>query len=210
MASVRPGHLSNPPSLPQALEATGFRFSSSVTAGNALSHLPIRLTYGRGAEAETGIFEFPLAVEDERAPLMGLRLQQSLDVARKISRDGGIYPVLVHPNILGHKLDFVRGFTKALQSSAWFGSVEDFGSWWAARDDVDLDVSRDGDTVTVQLATRSAVHDLTIEIPSHWSLQKPNVAALELKERPGAVTIGTLQGNATLSFRPSLRAKASL
>ncbi|MCJ2066807.1 polysaccharide deacetylase family protein [Methylobacterium sp. J-088] len=210
VTSFRPGHLSNPPVLPQALEATGFRFSSSVTAGNALSHLPIRLTYDRGAEAETGIFEFPLAVEDERAPLMGLRLQQSLDVARKISRDGGIYPVLVHPNILGHKLDFVRGFTKALQGSAWFGSVEDFGSWWAARDGVDLDVSRDGDTVTVRLATRSAVHDLTIEIPSHWSLQKPNVAGLELKERPGAVTIGTLQGNATFSFRPSLRAKASL
>lgn len=210
VASFRPGHLSNPQVLPQALEATGYRFSSSVTAGNALSHLPIHLTYGRGAESETGIFEFPLTVEDERAPLMGLRLQQSLDVARKISRDGGIYPVLVHPNILGHKLEFVRGLTKALQGSAWFGSLEEFGSWWAARDGVDLDASRDGETVTVRLATRRALHDLTIEIPSHWSLQNQNGATLDIEQRPGAITIANLQGTVTLSFRPSNRAKASL
>jgi peptidoglycan/xylan/chitin deacetylase (PgdA/CDA1 family) len=201
VTSFRPGHLSNPPALPQALEATGFRYSSSVTAGNALSHLPARLTYGRGAEAETEIFEFPLTVEDERAPLMGLRLQQSLDVARKIARDGGIYPILVHPNILGHKLEFVRGFTKALQGSAWFGSVDEFGSWWAARDGVDLDASRDGEKVTVRIASKRALHDLTIEIPSHWSLDDPGVAGLGIKQRPGAITIATVPGTATLSFQ---------
>jgi len=43
VVSFRPGHLSYPFALPQALQATGFAFSSSVTAGNALSHLPFRL-----------------------------------------------------------------------------------------------------------------------------------------------------------------------
>lgn len=77
VANFRPGHLSNPQVLPQALEATGYRFSSSVRAGNVLSHLPIHLTYGRGAESETGTIEFPLTVEEERAPLMGLCFRQS-------------------------------------------------------------------------------------------------------------------------------------
>ncbi|MFN2635698.1 MAG: polysaccharide deacetylase family protein [Gemmatimonadaceae bacterium] len=52
IVSFRPGHLSNPYSLPQALEATGFLYSSSVTANNSLTHLPFRLTYNREGEAE--------------------------------------------------------------------------------------------------------------------------------------------------------------
>lgn len=200
VTSFRPGHLSNPPNLPQALEATGFRYSSSVTAGNALSHLPVRLTYGRGAEAETGIFEFPLTVEDERAPLMGLRLQQSLDVARKISRDGGIYPILVHPNILGHKLEFVRGFTKAMQSVAWFGSVDEFGAWWSARDGVNLDAYRDGEAVAVRIESKRGLRDLTIEVPPHWSLQDPGMAKAGPKQRPGTITLANLSGTVVLKF----------
>jgi peptidoglycan/xylan/chitin deacetylase (PgdA/CDA1 family) len=200
VSSFRPGHLSNPSTLPQALEATGFRYSSSVTAGNALSHLPVRLTYSRGADSETGIFEFPLTVEDERAPLMGLRLMQSLDVARKIARDGGIYPILVHPNILGHKLEFVRGFTKALQSAAWFGSVEEFGSWWSARDGVNLDGVRDGETVTVRIESKRPVHDLTVEVPPHWSLQDPSPAKPGLKQQPGAITLANVSGIVLLKF----------
>ena len=105
---------------------------------------------------------------------MGLRLPQSLEVARKIARDGGIYPILVHPNILGHKLDFVRGFAKAMQGRAWFGSIDEFGSWWAVRDGVDLDAHRDGDTVVVRVASKRAMRDLTIEIPPHWSLEAPH------------------------------------
>ncbi len=39
--SFRPGHLQNPSQLPQALQATGYQFSSSVTANSSLSHLPV-------------------------------------------------------------------------------------------------------------------------------------------------------------------------
>ncbi|KQT19609.1 hypothetical protein ASG40_01900 [Methylobacterium sp. Leaf399] len=205
VVSFRPGHLSNPGGLPQALEATGYRYSSSVTAGNALSHLPVRLTYGRGAQAETGIFEFPLTVEDERAPLMGLRLPQSLEVARKIARDGGIYPVLVHPNILGHKLEFVRGFTRAMRDRAWFGSVDDFGAWWAARDGVALDARREGDGVTVRLTAPRALDGLTVEIPPHWFLDGSEVTDARIRQRPGAVTLPLPVGTTTLRFRTAPR-----
>ncbi|MDB5645998.1 polysaccharide deacetylase family protein [Methylobacterium sp.] len=201
VVSYRPGHLSYPAGLPQALEATGFRYSSSVTAGNALSHLPLRLNYGRGAEAETDIFEFPLTVEDERTPLMGMRLAQSLEVARKISRDGGLYSVLIHPNILGHKLDFARGLTKALQGRAWFGSVDEFGAWWAARDGISLDAKREGDSVTIRVVPKRPVRGLTIEIPPNWQLEGPEASDVRFKPRPGAITIADLPGPATLRFR---------
>lgn len=38
--SFRPGHLSNPSTLPHALAATGYRYGSLATANNSLTHLP--------------------------------------------------------------------------------------------------------------------------------------------------------------------------
>ena len=116
--SFRPGHLENPETLPQALQATGYRFSSSTTANNALTHLPFRLNYNRRSSDQTGIFEFPITIEDEAMPLMGSRLPQALEVAEKIQRYGGLFVVLTHPNILDHKLDSTRGLIEKMKPTA--------------------------------------------------------------------------------------------
>lgn len=96
IVSFRPGELSNPYGLPQALRATGFRHSSTATANNSLTHLPYQLTYDRLTESEVDIFEFPVTIEDEELPKMGDRLPQALEVARKIGRYGGSVVVLIH------------------------------------------------------------------------------------------------------------------
>ncbi len=101
----------------------GYRYSSSVTANSSLTHLPFALDYSRENTAETSIFEFPVTVEDEALPPLGERLPQALDLARKVARYGGSVVVLIHPDILGHKLDFECGFVAALKPDAWFGSA---------------------------------------------------------------------------------------
>jgi hypothetical protein len=198
VVSFRPGHLANPPSLAQAMEATGYRFSSTVTAGNALSHLPHRHTYGRGAQAETNTFEFPITVEDELLPLMGLRIKPSLALARKIGRDGGLFTVLIHPNILGHKLDFARTLIDELKGEAWFGALEDFGGWWAARDGVSLDAERGPEGAVLTLAAPGPVDRLALEIPAGWSLEG---AGPQIRQAGRLVVIERLEGSATLRFR---------
>ena len=140
VVSFRPGELSNPPTLPQALLSGGYRFSSSATANNSLTHLPYQLTHDRGVEAEVDIFEFPVTLEDEELPELGSRLPQAIELARQIGRYGGTFVVLIHPNILGHKFDFERRFTAAVHDRAWFGSVGQFGQWWATRNRIDVDV----------------------------------------------------------------------
>jgi len=45
--SFRPGHLSLPETLPQLLDASGYRFSSAMTANQALSHLPYQTMVDR-------------------------------------------------------------------------------------------------------------------------------------------------------------------
>lgn len=198
VVSFRPGHLANPFSLAQALEATGFRFSSSVTAGNSLSHLPYRHTYGRGTKAETNTFEFPITVEDERLPLMGLRIAQSLALARKIARDGGLFTVLIHPNILGHKLAFARALIDGLAGEAWFGAVDDFGNWWAARDGVALDSERTGDGVVLTLASAQPIDRVALEIPAGWNLEGAGPVA---RQDGRVVVIQRLQANAQIHFK---------
>ena len=58
--SFRPGELSNPKTLPQALPAVGYRYSSSATANNSLTHFPYQLMVDRDVVAESPIFEFPV------------------------------------------------------------------------------------------------------------------------------------------------------
>jgi len=127
--SFRPGHLSNPYALPEALEGTGFRFGSSVTANNSLTHLPFQLNDDRAHLAETAIFEFPITIEDEAKPPIGERLQEAIDLARKLSGYGACYIVLIHTNTLGHKFDFERSLVSAIRDFSWFGSLSDFGKW---------------------------------------------------------------------------------
>ncbi|HZS61178.1 MAG TPA: polysaccharide deacetylase family protein, partial [Gemmatimonadaceae bacterium] len=89
VTAFRPGYLAEPRALPQALAAVGYRYSSSTTANSSLTHLPFALTADRAGEAESGIFEFPVSIEDEAPPRMDARVNDALDVARRVARYGG-------------------------------------------------------------------------------------------------------------------------
>lgn len=202
--SFRPGHLANPPALPQALEASGYRFSSSVTAGVSLTHLPFRLKRDRLAASETGLFEFPITVEDEHDPPMGARLPQAVELGRKIGRDGGLYVVLIHPNILDDKLEFARGIIQALKPDAWFGAVEDMGRWWSARDAVEIDVEARGDAAVVRLQAPQPIQDLAIEVPAGWTASRGVQGGPAFREIARGIVLDRLEGTAEITFRRTI------
>jgi hypothetical protein len=162
--SFRPGHLQNPTQLPEALAAAGYRYSSTLTANLALTHLPFQLNHSRGARAEVAVYEFPIAIEDELAPPVLQRLPQAIELARKLSRYGGSYVVLIHPDTTGPKLEFQERLVEALRGPGWFGSLEKFGAWWAARDRTELDTTADGRRRTVRVRTPEPVAGLTLLI----------------------------------------------
>lgn len=204
IVSFRPGELSNPKSLPQALTATGYRYSSSATANNSLTHLPYQLTVDRGAEAESTTFEFPVTIEDEELPEMGSRVGQALEVAEKIARYGGTVVVLIHPNILEHKLEFEKKFVAALKPRAWFGSIRQFGAWWAARNQVGVDVTVDGSRRVVSIESPQPIAGLALRIPASW---KPATGAREklvARSEPGSVVLQSFKGRVTLTFDETL------
>ena len=196
--SFRPGHLSNPAALPQLLQATGYKYSSSVTANDSLTHLPFRLNHMRGADAETAIYEFPVTMEDEVDPPLGNRLQPALQLAEKIARYGGLYVVLIHPDVVDHKLAFEKGLIAALRNRAWFGALQDFGDWWTARDQVAVDVTAKEGTATLRLVAPKALNGLALDIPATWSLREGRGIARQTKV--GRIMLDKLQGTAELEF----------
>jgi hypothetical protein len=198
--SFRPGELSNPSALPQALAATGYRFSSSATANNSLTHLPYELTYDRGVAGEVGIFEFPVTLEDEELPELGSRLPQALELARQIGRYGGLFVVLIHPNILEHKFEFERKFVEAIHGRAWFGSVGEFGRWWAARNRVGVDVRTDGSLHTVTLDIQDKIAGLALQIPTGWVLTRRDPAQLAVTTGDAYVVLQEAEGQVRLVF----------
>ena len=170
MVSFRPGELSNPFGLPQALVATGFRYSSAATANNSLTHLPYQMTYDRLSEAEVEIFEFPVTIEDEELPPMGERVPQALTLAKQIARYGGSVVVLIHPNILGHKLEFEKQFYEAVKGWAWFGSMREFGDWWSARNALQVEAAAEANRMTVSINASRRMSGMTLEVPAGWTV----------------------------------------
>ena len=203
IVSFRPGELSNPFGLPQALLATGYRYSSTATANNSLTHLPYQLNYDRLIDSELEVFEFPVTIEDEALPKMGDRLPEALEVAKRISRYGGSVVVLIHPNILDHKLAFEKGFVEGVRPYAWFGSVGEFGRWWAARNRVEVDVARDSSMMRVTVKAPAAVAGLTLEVPAGWEVARSGDSPQGVTQQGTMVTFPELQGTRTVLFTPS-------
>ncbi|WP_301750345.1 polysaccharide deacetylase family protein [uncultured Erythrobacter sp.] len=161
VASFRPGYLANHAALPEALAATGYRYSSTLTANLALTHLPYQLTYSRSDRALVPIWEFPVTIEDEKSPRLGDRFDAAVTVIDNIARNGGVAVVLIHPDVTGHKLAFEELLIDHYAKRLWIGSLAKFGKWWTARSLAEVDY--DGKTVTVDAT--EPIADLVIRFP---------------------------------------------
>jgi peptidoglycan/xylan/chitin deacetylase (PgdA/CDA1 family) len=170
--SFRPGYLRNPYELPQALAGTGYRFSSSASANNALTHLPFRLTHNRDKTAPVAVYEFPVTIEDESPPALPQRLDAALSVADRIARYGGLFMVMIHTDSVGDKLEFQRRLTRELQTrGAWFGRLDTYADWWSARDRVEVAARRADNALMIRLRSAEPVVGLALDLPGQsWRL----------------------------------------
>jgi len=187
--SFRPGHLAYPFALPQAMQAAGYRFSSSISSGTAMTHLPFQLNVNRENQAETTIFEFPITIEDELQRPMTGRVDAAIDILRHLQAYGGSCTVLIHPDVFDDKFAFLQQFiARAKTMNVWFGTLAQYGNWWSARNGVTLDARRELDGYSLVLNAQQAIQGLAVEVPNGWKLQatenamqKGNIVYLDLK-----------------------------
>jgi Polysaccharide deacetylase len=204
VVSFRPGYLQNPFSLAQSLQATGYRYSSSVTANSSLTHLPFRLNFNRGFINETLVYEFPVTIEDERISNPALWLKTSTELAQKISRYGGSFVALIHTNVVGEKLAFEKQLVAAIKPYSWFGSMRTFGDWWTARDVVEVDVTESAalGTQTLTLKIPKPVTGLTVQLPIGKKLLSVEPTSVQVKQTDRNLVFENVQGMVTVTIGP--------
>ncbi len=200
--SFRPGFLSNPSQMPQALASSGYKYSSSATANVSLTHLPFQLTYGREFSALTPVFEIPITVEDELDGPMIDRLEDSKTLARQIAEIGGVYVVLTHTDDVDSRLEFQKAVVEEVKPYAWMGSIRQFGDWWAARDQVTVDIKDlGGGAFELALTAPVPIKGLSLELNGEYEVTGSSMPMETVQIDGQAILLGPLSGAQTVTLR---------
>ncbi len=195
--SFRPGYLAYPYTLPQALQATGYKYSSDVPANPVLTHLPYQMNYDRSYDEELPLFEFPITITDLELPVMDKRIDSALAVAHKISKYGGFWCTLIHPDILGTKYHFEEVFLDSIKSIAYVATMRDFADWWMARNNVHYYVRKNGNGYELHIATPVAMSNLTFFVPADWTC---TTTGQPITQTGNAVLVKNVTNGMTINF----------
>lgn len=201
VVSFRPGYLANPSNAPQAISAAGYRFCSTVTANNSLTHFPFPLSLSRQSRAPLPLVEIPVSVEDEEEPPLLKRLDKTEALAERLARYGAPLVVLIHPNETGGKLEFERRLSTRFADRAWFGALGDFGSWWMTRAGTTVDVQTNGEEREVGITLPAPISGLPIIPPPGWFLVTGEGPGLSTRQTGDAVVVNAGPGHCRLRFR---------
>ena len=130
----RAGHLRVPPSLPEALERSGYEFDSSFTADDVLSNFPYALPLDLGFDEDSRIYEFPVTIEDEEPPGFAKRVPQALDVILANAENEAANVLLVHSNESIEKAPAEQELLRQLPQDIGKSDMLHFARFWKARD----------------------------------------------------------------------------
>jgi hypothetical protein len=197
--SFRPGYLASPAVLPQALQATGYRFDSSMTAPNCLSHLPYQQNRDRRASQELDLYEFPITVSDSMGGVFTDFLPAANTMAENLQRYGGCCVLLIHPNNIEDKLQFEKSFVQTWRNRAWFGTLGGFGRWWAARDHAGVDVESGPGEARIRLRLAEPIAGLPLRVPRDWTQPRASQGTVT-GHGPGELLVSAPAGLVTITL----------
>jgi hypothetical protein len=161
----RAGHLRVPKSLPEALVRCGYEFDSSFTAPDVLTNFPYALPLGLEFEQDSGLYEFPVTIEDEEAPPLRQRVDSALDVISANAANGAVSVVLIHTNEAENKLEAEKAMLERLPLGVRAMDPVEFARFWRARDRLQWSILPGAKPREVVLAvfSREPVRGLTFE-----------------------------------------------
>jgi sRNA-binding carbon storage regulator CsrA len=126
-------------------------------------------------------------------------LPKAIAVATATSKDKGMFVILIHPNKIDDKLAFEQQFVAAVRPFSWFGSIKDYGYFWAARDEVQVAVSAiTGTSAAITVTAPKSVSGLTLELPEAWHLAKSS--SLIRSQGTGYAVLNQVTGTVKLSL----------
>jgi len=198
--SFRSGYLRYPEKLHVTMQEVGYKYGSSITANEVLTHMPFNPMNDYMFDQELDVFEIPVTIEDELPPKMDERIEDAILLTEKISRYGGVVNILIHPNILGHKYRFLEAYINHFKDEAWFGTISEFGDWWNARTAMQIDVENTDQLVKVNIFAPYSIKGFPLIVPDEFRLVTtiPKVDGIERTE--GGYLFDELNGELQLIF----------
>ncbi len=162
--AFRAGHLKFAPTLPEALERSGYEFDSSLAAGDVLTHFPYALPLNLEFARDSQLYEFPIGLEDQEAPPLTERLDGALRLIEANAENGAITVALIHPDA-ADKLAAEEALLQRLPKDIAVFDLASFARFWRARDRLTWQVQTRADPPEVELtiASPEAVSGLTVE-----------------------------------------------
>ena len=170
VVSFRSGHLYYNPHLPEVMEALGYRFSSCFSAEDILSYFPYRYVYDyRTLSHESKIWELPLTYEDEAFPPLYFRVNDALDLFNNLYRHGGVFTLLIHPDLTHTRLknldiNFQESFISQLPDDVWIDTMKAVGSYWDERDRIVFRYNITKTKLVLDLYSAVEMQDLSFKI----------------------------------------------
>lgn len=202
VTAFQPGYLQYPESLPQALQATGYTYSSATTADDVLTRLPVHLHFSRGINEEVHVYDLPLSYAGDAGDLPPtVALQMAQRALQAHSLFAALIPV---ESPLGQggasqNLALEKTLVAALKSKAWFGTVAQYGQFWRARNAVALSATRENSHVIhLGLKAPRALSGLTLDLPAGWQAAPSPWITRVLGHR---VVLGPISGAITLELQ---------
>ena len=162
----RAGHLRVPVTLPEVLERSGYRFDSSFTATTTFSPTSrMALPRGLGFEEDSGIYEFPVTIEDEESPGFAKRVPQALEVILANAENGAVSVVLVHSNESTLKAAAEQDLLRQIPSDIIKTDMVTFAKFWRARDRLQWSLTETSvpSEAVLQVKSDESVTGLTFE-----------------------------------------------
>ena len=179
----RAGHLRVPPTLPEALQRCGYRFDSSFTADDVLSNFPYALPLELLFEEDSGLYEFPVTLDDSDAPPLTERVEQALEVVRANAENGAPNVILIHTNESEGKLRAEEALLRGLPPGVVATDMESFARFWRARDRLrwTAHTAKDPSSMDLNVTSDEAIDGLTVEFQREIADLKGD--AIELPDR---------------------------
>jgi hypothetical protein len=199
----RAGHLRVPPSLAEALVRSGYQFDSSFTADDVLSNFPYALPLDQGFDEDSGIYEFPVTIEDEEAPGYANRVPRAVEVIRANAENGAISVVLVHSNESTIKAAAEEEMLRQLPDDIGKMDMVSFAKFWRARDRLHWHVvSASSSTALLELNSQEPLAGLTLEF-QHVVTSVSGGATVTSDQR--RIVLPELKPGKTISLRVTYR-----
>jgi hypothetical protein len=196
-----------PQDLPEALQRCGYFFDSSFTADDVLSNFPYSLPLRLGFEEDSGIYEFPITIEDtDPPPALPLpqRIPQALEVIRANAENEAISVVLIHSNEAGAKLHAEEQLIEGLPATITATDLLSYAEFWRARDALRWSFAPAGNSAaTLTVESPAPVSGVTFEF------QRP-IASVTTNPPAASVPSATLLSDHRRIVLPSLASGATL